>query len=152
MNYVAYSQEGFKGFDDDIDQTSAFNLYPFSDGQIGEPIQLKVNESKKSIKTMFDVVHNGNELIVQTKELTPGIYDFNKYPAAYFQQYSISDGVVTPLNNEDTPLYLCEHDMENYGKFVESNGKYYFVSVNFDEDEKKKGKYFISRRLTSLKM
>lgn len=91
-------------------------------------------------------------MIVQTKELTPGIYDFNKYPAAYFQHYSISNGTVTPLNNEDTPMYLIEHDMDNYGEFVESNGKYYFVSANFNENEDKKGKYIISRRLTSLKM
>jgi hypothetical protein len=152
MNYVVYNEGGFKSFDKEIDQTSAFNLHPISNGQLGDRIQLKVNESEKSIKTVFDVVHNGKDLVVQTKELTPGIYDFNKYPAAYFQQYSINNGVVTPLNNADTPLYMSEHDMDDYGKFVESNGKYYFVSVNFVENEKKKGEYLIGRRITSLKM
>ena len=152
VNYVVFNEGGFKSFDKEIDQTSAFNLHPLSNGKLGDRIQLKVNESEKSIKTMFDVVHNGKDLVVQTKELTPGIYDFKKYPAAYFQQYSINNGVVTPLNNEDTPMYLSEHDMDDYGKFVESNGKYYFVSVNFVENEKKQGEYLIARRLTSLKM
>lgn len=48
-NYVVFSQEGFKSFDDG-DQTEAFNLHPLSNGQVGDRIQLRSMKVKKASK------------------------------------------------------------------------------------------------------
>jgi len=134
-----------------IDNIAKLNIYKFNNGDVGEKHQI-IADKKGSTKTEFDIVYfDKDELVVQSKELIPGINDFVKKPPARMDHYKIQDGKAILLNDyESQPLYLIESDMDNYGGFKKVGDKYYFISANFFPDKKDPDKLYIGRKLTSL--
>ena len=132
---------------------TAFLLYPFKQGQIEERIELIADKDDCTVAGFDVLINSGDNLIVQTKELIPGINGFDKYPVARMDHYKITANNAVQLNDYSAqPIYLLEEDMEEYGGITQVGDTYYFISANFFPSEKKKNKLLKGRKLSSFQL